>query len=386
MIKFESNIQSKKVEELKKVSTTLLPRIQRSSSPTHGNRSPNFRVSHSQKLLLPDVKNSKCSSGRTSRVSNFNEIRVSTTRCGVVYGYASNSHRGLARHKKFDCISLITSLPCPNTFPKIKWPSSSYYAIYDGHYGKKCSRFLRDHLHNNILSDENFPTKAKAAIYNAFIKTDESFISQAEDQGDMSGSCAVIVMFIGSTCIVANTGDSRCLVSCHKGTKIIHVSAIHKPDEPEENNRIIQSGGSVSHGYTLNKAGEALTQGPARVTPGKLFVSRAFGNIDAKVLKLGGNPDVVIVDPHIKSFKVNPDFDFIFLATDSLFDLMSNREIVDIIWNSLHKSKGQDLATQLNNAVEDLLNEVKDREVQKNVTIILITLKNLIENLPGENT
>ncbi|OMJ77787.1 hypothetical protein SteCoe_22537 [Stentor coeruleus] len=385
MIKFEPNTPSKKVEEVKKTSSTLFPRIQRSNSPIHGNRSPNFRVSQ-KLLLLPDVKNSKCSSGRTSRVSKFNKIKVSTTRCGVVYGYAANSYRGLARYRKLDSISLIANLPCPKTMPENIWPRSSYYAIYDGHSGKKCSKYLRDHLHNNILSDADFPTKAKKAIFNAFIRTDEDFISQAEDQGEMSGSCAVVAMFVGSKCIVTNTGDSRCLVSCQKGTKIIHVSAIHKPDEPKENIRIVQGGGSVTHGYIINKAGEALTQGQARVIPGNLFVSRAFGNIDAKIPRLGGNPNVVIVDPHIKSFKINQDFDFILLATDSLFDLMSNREVVDIIWNSLYISRAQDLATQLNNAVEDLLNEVKDREVQKNVTIILITLKNLIENLPGENT
>ena len=39
--------------------------------------------------------------------------------------------------------------------------------------------------------------------------------------------------------------------------------------------------------------------GPFRVAPGRLSVSRTFGDIEAKLPEMGGLPNVVICDPEI---------------------------------------------------------------------------------------
>lgn len=57
------------------------------------------------------------------------------------------------------------------------------------------------------------------------------------------------------------------------------------------------------------------TLGPYRVLPGRLSVSRTFGDIEAKLKKYGGNPKVVIAQPDIKSFKLKQDYDFILLGS-----------------------------------------------------------------------
>lgn len=44
--------------------------------------------------------------------------------------------------------------------------------------------------------------------------------------------------------------------------------------------------------------------GPHWVLPGRLSVSRTFGDIEAKYTCYGGNPNVVIAVPDIKAFKV----------------------------------------------------------------------------------
>lgn len=65
--------------------------------------------------------------------------------------------------------------------------------------------------------------------------------------------------------------------------------------------------------------------GPHRVLPGRLSVSRTFGDIEAKLPKFGGNPNVVIATPVIKTFRVSPDHDFIVLASKIilLYDLIN---------------------------------------------------------------
>ena len=44
--------------------------------------------------------------------------------------------------------------------------------------------------------------------------------------------------------------------------------------------------------------------GPHRILPGRLSVSRSFGDITAKLTSKGGNPNVLIAEPVIKSFKI----------------------------------------------------------------------------------
>jgi serine/threonine protein phosphatase PrpC len=51
-----------------------------------------------------------------------------------------------------------------------------------------------------------------------------------------------------------------------------------------------------------------------RVLPGRLSVSRTFGDIEAKRTKYGGNPRVIVADPEVKAFKVQPNYDYIILA------------------------------------------------------------------------
>jgi protein phosphatase 2C family protein 2/3 len=60
------------------------------------------------------------------------------------------------------------------------------------------------------------------------------------------------------------------------------------------------------------------------VFPGRLSVSRTIGDIEAKLTKLGGNPNVVVPTPDIKCFKIRNNYDFIILCCDGVFEKMSN--------------------------------------------------------------
>jgi len=45
-----------------------------------------------------------------------------------------------------------------------------------------------------------------------------------------------------------------------------------------------------------------ILMGPLWVFPGRLSVSRTFGDVEAKFVKYGGNPNVVIAEPEIRDF------------------------------------------------------------------------------------
>lgn len=83
--------------------------------------------------------------------------------------------------------------------------------------------------------------------------------------------------------------------------------------------------------------------------PGRLSVSRTFGDIEAKKPKYGGNPRVIVAEPDIKAFKIQPSYDFVLLACkfnsivrldigDGVFDKLQNKDVVDIAWDAAKKS------------------------------------------------
>jgi len=72
-----------------------------------------------------------------------------------------------------------------------------------------------------------------------------------------------------------------------------------------------------------------------RVFPGRLSVSKTFGDIEAKRPKYGGNPNVIVCEPDITCFKIQDNFDFIMIGCDGIFERLNNRDCVDYIWNRI---------------------------------------------------
>jgi serine/threonine protein phosphatase PrpC len=132
-------------------------------------------------------------------------------------------------------------------------------------------------------------------------------------------------------CYVANVGDSRAIMSVDGGEKILMLSKDHKPEDPDETHRIETHGGRIYQNSNyipdpspVNRGAMQLIVGPHRVFPGRLSVSRTFGDIEAKYPKYGGNPMCVIPTPDIKCFKIRNNYDFIILACDGVFEKHSN--------------------------------------------------------------
>lgn len=79
-----------------------------------------------------------------------------------------------------------------------------------------------------------------------------------------------------------------------------------------------------------------MLYGPYRVLPGRLSVSRTFGDIEAKMEKFGGKPGVVSAVPEISQFSIKDDnHDFIVLGCDGIFDRLNSINVVDAAWSAM---------------------------------------------------
>ena len=78
-----------------------------------------------------------------------------------------------------------------------------------------------------------------------------------------------------------------------------------------------------------------MVLGPHRVFPGRLSVCRTFGDIEAKVAKVGGNARVVVADPDVTAFRIDrANHDFIVIGCDGIFDKLENRDCVHLVWQA----------------------------------------------------
>lgn len=304
-------------------------------------------------------------------------IKASNKENGVIKAYAAVTDQGLVRNYNEDRVSIILNIIKPLHRKLETWPYCAFFGIYDGHGGSKCADFLRDNLHQLIFKDPRFPFNAPDAIREGFRQAEMIFMANADccEPKEKSGSCALVVMIVGDVCYVANLGDSRAIMSGNSGRKVFTLSKDHKPCDDEEIRRIVEGGGKVYQSTITTANGQSIS-GPFRVSPGRLSVSRTFGDLYAKSLDLGGNPDVIIAQPDIKAFKILPDHDFILIGTDGVFDKLTNKEIIQCCWNRNLPNMDSNPHTQAANAVNNVISASMNKRSLDNLTAVIIAFDN----------
>jgi protein phosphatase 2C family protein 2/3 len=281
-------------------------------------------------------------------ISSYHPAKFANKKNGVVSSYSANTHQGIVRNYNEDRVSIILNIIRPKFKQVDEWPRCSFFAVYDGHGGSACADFLRDQLHQLIVRDENFPGDPKLAIERGLLEAEAMFLEWAHQQSrpnddfvERSGTCAIIVLIVGDICYVANVGDSRAIMSADGGSKILVLSKDHKPEDDDETKRIEAGGGQIYQNKSYvpdpspdNASGLQMIIGPYRVFPGRLSVSRTIGDIEAKDARYGGNPKCVIPDPDIKAFKIRPNYDFIVLGCDGVFEKLDNKAVINGSWEA----------------------------------------------------
>lgn len=162
-----------------------------------------------------------------------------------------------------------------------------------------------------------------------------------EEPGSDSGTTAVVALIRGKQLIVANAGDSRCVVS--EGGKAVDMSYDHKPEDELELARIKNAGGKVTMDGRVN---------------GGLNLSRAIGDHFYKRNKnLPPEEQMISALPDIKVLTLNEEHNFMVIACDGIWNVMSSQEVVDFIHEKINEKDETGELRQLSSIVEELLDQ-----------------------------
>ena len=217
---------------------------------------------------------------------DYPKVKGSSSSFYNLSAFALNSYNGKVKKFNEDRARIIVNAQI-NKPTRVKH-NISYFGIFDGHGGNKCSTFLYEHFHEYLFNSNFFPEDPIKAIRETFKKAEEDFFKMAYDPNnkkliDKSGSCAVVSLIIDNILYSINLGDSRSLYSYGTGTYIYQITRDHKPNDEIEKKRIESVGGEIYYANTITRNGieielkeENFGKGfkfPYRINPGKIAVS-----------------------------------------------------------------------------------------------------------------
>jgi len=193
------------------------------------------------------------------------------------------------------------------------------FAIFDGHGGSTISEFLcqnfisffmKQYQKNEVKNYEKIFQKTFSSLNDEIKKIPNSY---------KMGSTATIILLtketdqiLGSQKVIycANIGDTNCELFSKSNCK--RISYEHRCNDPVEENRIKKGNGSIINGRV----------------GGIISVTRAFGDFQCKDFGL-------ICEPYINKVNVNfNEKNFLILATDGIWDFVSEEDIYFITMNN----------------------------------------------------
>ncbi|KAE9618193.1 putative protein-serine/threonine phosphatase [Lupinus albus] len=241
-----------------------------------------------------------------------------------------------------------------------------FCGVFDGHgpLGHKVSQYIRDKLplklseaikmsqhkacrfydandsesesfYDNDIYDDNNQTMSLAAWEGCFLKSfdeiDEHLAHEINIDTYCSGSTAVTVIKQGDQLIVGNLGDSRAVL-CTRGDRNqlipVQLTVDLKPDIPSEASRIMSCEGRIFAGEEELDVYRIWM--PDDDCPG-LAMSRAFGDFCLKDYGLISAPDVFYR-------KLTKQDQFVVLASDGVWDVLTNNEVINIVASAPRRS------------------------------------------------
>ncbi|CAI9276408.1 unnamed protein product [Lactuca saligna] len=233
-------------------------------------------------------------------------------------------------------------------------PYGTFIGVYDGHGGPETSRYVNDHLFQNL---KRFTTEQQSmsidVIQKAFQATEDGFLSIVAKQWIVKpqlaavGSCCLVGVICNGVLYIANAGDSRAVL----GRVVKSTGEVIGIQLSTEHNASIESVRQELHRLHPDDPQIVVLKHNVWRVKGLIQISRSIGDVYLKKAEFNREPlyakfrlrdpirrPILTADPSISTHELEPDDRFLIFASDGLWEHLTNQEAVDIVQN--HPNNG----------------------------------------------
>ena len=193
---------------------------------------------------------------------------------------------------------------------------------------------------------------------------------------DKSGLCLVCYLRVNDSKFIMNVGDCRAIMVNPAEGSLLQITTDHRLDSKKEAERVINNGGQIYRNASENISISGLLKyrtpstvetkkSPLRMFPGNLSISRALGNGFVK----RGYKDILICDPDV--YDIQNEHGFIIMASDGVFDCISNNTIYQKITYCLSKPH-RSHADCVSFILKELFTLLIDLSCEDNISMMII--------------
>lgn len=271
------------------------------------------------------------------------------------------------------------------------------FAIFDGHGGDICSRYVVDKLPKQILSC--LKKQKSHCDYNHLLKTcfmhvDEQFLTEHKYivKTSPAGSCGVSVLIRNDTLYVCNVGDSRVLLGS-KGEQWSHTLLTNDHNTKNERERqLVRTRSSdplpMRTGISSKEEGDRIG--------GILMLTRAFGDGIFKRRDMSLHPLIqhlpyITSEPEITTHKLAPTDKYVVISSDGLYEHLTPAQVAEFVEQQLESGADpitiapkilelqfEVLAKLMNKPVEQVKKLSNRKMFMDDTTVIVLVFKDLI--------
>ncbi|XP_012936291.1 uncharacterized protein LOC101861112 [Aplysia californica] len=229
-------------------------------------------------------------------------------------------------------------------------PSQAYFSVFDGHGGLEAADYAATHLHMHLVRDGQFDLDPASAMKQAYKMTDMRFLEKAARENLRCGTTGVSALIRDSHLYLGWLGDSQALLV--RAGQPLQIMNPHKPEREDERRRIEDLGGCV------------LYFGAWRVN-GNISVSRAIGDAPHKPF--------ICSDADVTTVTLTGEEEYLVLACDGLWDVLSPAEVTQVVYKHSHSSPGG-----LDDVAIGLVNAARDAGSSDNISVVVVLFKSTL--------
>ncbi|KAM5546871.1 putative protein phosphatase 2C 60 [Rosa sericea] len=253
-------------------------------------------------------------------------------------------------------------------------PYGTFLGVYDGHGGPETSRYVNDHLFQNL---KRFTSEQQSmsvdVIRKAYQATEDGFLSIVTKQWPVKpqiaavGSCCLVGVICGGTLYIANVGDSRAVL----GRVVKATGEVLAIQLSAEHNVAIQSVRQEMHSLHPDDSHIVVLKHNVWRVKGLIQISRSIGDVYLKKPEFNREPlyakfrlrepfkrPILSAEPAISVHELQPHDQFLIFASDGLWEHLTNQEAVDIVQSHPHSGSARRLVKAA------LLEAAKKREMR----------------------